>query len=114
MSEDFQSFQTNIIPAITEVRLYKSTIQHVIEHHEEFLVLPSIIQAVGDTVVNPTRVAQREKDVFVYTNGNTTNRSGKPLQVPVKIVQGTSARVRSFYYASTTISDTVIWGGSDD
>ena len=113
MSDDCQRIRTNVIPAVTEVLLYEETIEHVAHNHPEFLLMPSIIQAVENTVVNPTSVDQRSENSFVYSDENTTNHSGDPLQVPVKVVQGSSGRVRTFYFASTGNFGNVIWRKSD-
>lgn len=113
MSDNHRRILTSVIPAITEVLLYEETIEHVIQNHPEFILLPSIIQAVEKTVVNPTSVFQRSASTFVYSDDETTNRSGDSLLVPVKVVQGTSARVRTFYFASTENFATVIWRKSN-
>ena len=113
MSDNHRRILTNVIPAITEVLLYEETIEHVIQNHPEFILLPSIIQAVERTVVNPTSVFQRSASTFVYSDDNTTNHSGDPLLVPVKVVQGTSGRVRTFYFASTENFANVIWRKSN-
>ena len=113
MSDNHRRILTNVIPAITEVLLYEETIEHVIQNHPEFILLPSIIQAVERTVVNQTSVFQRSASTFVYSDDNTTNHSGDPLLVPVKVVQGTSGRVRTFYFASTENFANVIWRKSN-
>ncbi len=113
MSDNHRRILTNVIPAITEVLLYEETIEHVMQNHPEFMLLPSIIQAVEKTVVNPTSVFQRSASTFVYSDDNTTNHSGDPLLVPVKVVQGTSGRVRTFYFASTENFANVIWRKSN-
>ena len=113
MSDNHRRILTNVIPAITEVLLYEETIEHVMQNHQEFILLPSIIQAVERTVVNPTSVFQRSASTFVYSDDNTTNHSGDPLLVPVKVVQGTSGRVRTFYFASMENFANVIWRKSN-
>lgn len=113
MSDNHRRILTNVIPAITEVLLYEETIEHVMQNHPEFMLLPSIIQAVEKTVVNPTSVFQRSASTFVYSDDETTNHSGDPLLVPVKVVQGTSGRVRTFYFASTENFANVIWRKSN-
>ena len=113
MSDNHRRILTNVIPAITEVLLYEETIEHAMQNHPEFMLLPSIIQAVEKTVVNPTSVFQRSASTFVYSDDETTNHSGDPLLVPVKVVQGTSGRVRTFYFASTENFANVIWRKSN-
>ena len=66
-----------------------------------------------ETASNPTSVFQRSASTFVYSDDKTTNHSGDPLLVPVKVVQGTSGRVRTFYFASTENFATVIWRKSN-
>ncbi len=92
---------------------YLEKIEHVIQNHPEFILLPSIIQAVEKTVVNPASVFQRSASTFVYSDDNTPNHSGDPLLVPVKVVQGTSGRVRTFYFASTENLANAVWRRSN-
>ena len=50
MSDNHRRILTNVIPVITEVLLYEETIEHVMRNHPEFILLPSIIQAVEKTL----------------------------------------------------------------
>lgn len=99
---DYIKIKTTAVPAVTEVLLYDETIAKVkVGHPEVPAELPSIQGAVAQAVVNPTRTRQVRDRSVVYIDDATTNAGGDPLIVPVRIVEGTSARVTSFYFASS-------------
>jgi hypothetical protein len=107
---DFSTVSVSVIPEVTEVRLYDDTIEHVRTRHPEVpALLPSVEFAVFDTLRNPTHVEKSYESSYVFVNARATNRSGDPLRVPVKIVSGTSARVKSFYFATPSTKPTIVW-----
>lgn len=111
---DYKTIATNVIPEITEARLYDDTVEKVKRDHREIPAeLPSIQVAVTSAVTNPSRVERGRGRSYVYVDEESTNASGDPLRVPVKPVAGTSGRVQSFYFASTTGERDIVYRRSD-
>lgn len=46
---------------------------------------------------------------LVFVDDKSTNRSGQPLLVPIKIVDGTSARVSTVFFAEANTAAVVIY-----
>lgn len=106
----YKTITVTVIPAITQVRIYEETVAHVREQHPEIPVeLPSILYALEETIRNPTHIELSRPNSYVFVNFFATNKSGDPLRAPVKIIEGTSARVKTFYFASTTSAANIIW-----
>lgn len=88
-------------PEVDRVRLYTSTFEgHIAEDHRE--VYENVgLKGIELTVSNPD---------FVYSGSNTRSVvfernnvfEGKNLQVPVKIVKGTSGRIRTAFLTRTS------------
>jgi hypothetical protein len=109
-TDDYTVFKTNLISTVTEVRLYQDTVEKIKDRHPEVPIeLPSIMEAVGKAVISPTHIEQSHSGTYVYVDRESTNAAGDPLRVPVKPVIGTSCRVQSAYFASTSASPTIIW-----
>lgn len=107
---------TTVINEVQMVAIYPETIHHIIRNHPEIgrnAELPSILHAIETTLTNPSRVERSYNNSFVFVDQNSTNASGEPLRVPVKLVVGTSARMKSAYFASTQGSRDVIWTRTD-
>ena len=114
MDSDFTRFATSVIPDIAEVRLYDETIEKVRFGHPEIPArLPSLVAAVMKAVTNPSHVERIDDVNYVFVDMGTTNASGDPLRVPVKRIDGLSARVKSFYFASGGRAARIIWRGTD-
>lgn len=95
---------------VTEVRVYDETLDHVRRRHPEVPAeLPSIAHAVAEAIDNPTHIEKSHSNSYVFVSYASTNRSGDPLRVPVKIVEGTSARMKTFYFASLSYDPEIIW-----
>ena len=108
--DDFIAVESAIIPEIREIRLYAETVDHVRKHHPEIPAsFPTLEFAVLETLRNPTHVEKSYQSSYVFVNTHSMNRSGDPLRVPIKIVAGTSARVKSFYFATPITEPTIIW-----
>jgi hypothetical protein len=105
------TIKTTAIQAVTEVRFYAETEQHISEEHPEVPVnLPSVHDAIEKAVAAPTHVEQSYANSYVYVDATSTNASGDPLRVPVKVVgTGTSGRLRTAYFAPMPASANVIW-----
>jgi hypothetical protein len=112
---DFKVIFTGILPNVTEVRLYDETITKVTDDHLEIPIgLPCIDTAMTKAICNPTHVEGSYGNSVVYVDAETTNVSGDPFRVPVKIVSGTSGRVKSFYFASSNSTGKIIWSRGDE
>jgi hypothetical protein len=107
----FVTLKTTAVSAVTEVRFYAETEQHIRDGHPEVHIdLPSIYGAVQKAVEVPTHVEQSYANSYVYVDSTSTNQSGDPLRVPVRIVgPTTSARVKTAYFAATPAGANVIW-----
>lgn len=101
---DFRTYTTTVYSAVTTVRIYDEVLQHVVDEHPELPQilphLPSMEAAVAGAIQNPTFIELSRPNTLVYVDPSTTNRAGDPLRVPVKIVEGTSARVTTFFFAT--------------
>jgi hypothetical protein len=85
------------------------TIDHVRRQHPEIPAdLPSLAHAVEQAVRHPSRIEKSYGGSYVFVCDASTNRSGDPLRVPVKIVQGTSARLKTFYFATPSYAPKII------
>lgn len=101
--------RTSVLSNVTEVHLYDETIDHVKSNHPEVQIdLPSIATSVENAIVNPTHVEESYNNSYVFVDGLTTNSSGDPLRVPVKLVSGTSARVKTVFFG-TAAPKPIIW-----
>ena len=99
------------IPAVSSVRLYPETVNHIGERHAE--VVDTVgVEGILETVSNPTRILESGTDpeqslVFV---SDSVKYLDNPLFVPVKLVEGTSARVRTAYFFNCDSSvPQVLW-----
>jgi hypothetical protein len=110
VSGAFTTIGTAAIPQITEVRLYEETVDHANEHVEVPAGLPSMVAAVGDAVSNPTHVEKSYSDSYVYVSSTSTDADGYPLRVPVKIVSGTSARVKTYFFGKAEDEVEIVYG----
>lgn len=110
MSGTYKDIATTAIPDVTSVRFYEDTKEHVRTNHPEVPIdLPSIDTGVTNAVTTPTHVERSYGNSYVYVDARSTNSTGDPLRVPVKVVAGTSARVKSVYFASTPGGADVVW-----
>lgn len=103
---------TTAISAVSEVRFYEETVDHIVEEHPEFAgELPSVIGSIGQTVSKPSAVYHSRtapgKGYVYESNGNTL--AGAPMYVAVRVVQGTSARVATAYYSSESYKGDLAW-----
>jgi hypothetical protein len=111
MADDFKVITTNVVSSVEQVRLYDETVAHVEKNHPEVPArLPSIVAAVESTVQNPTHVEKSYGNSYVFVDSETTNKSGDAFRVPVKVVEGTSACVKTFFFGSNEVApENIIW-----
>jgi hypothetical protein len=112
LSDDYRLIPTSVISSVTEVRLYSETVEKVKAGHEEVPIhLVSMDNAIDSCVQNPTHVEVNGDSKYVFVSHESTNASGDPLRVPVKVVEGTSARITSVYFAegNSTADARTIW-----
>jgi hypothetical protein len=108
--EEYTKIITNVVPELTEVRFYGETVAHIKDEHPEVPIeLPCVKEAVTRAVSDPAHVETSHSNSLVFVDGNSTNRSGDPLRVPVKIVGGTSGRIKTAFFASSNTDDRIIW-----
>ena len=103
-------------PWLTEARFYEETWEHIAEEHPEFrLLLPSHRAGLEAAISDPTIIfASRtdpERSVVVVSDAFTY--FDDPVVVPIRHVAGTSGRVVTAYFSSTTSGD-VLWSAGDD
>lgn len=113
--DDYTLVVTAACPLVSEVRLYRETLAHVMREHPEIpVLLPSFAAALEHAIQNPTHIEQSHSNSYVFDDGHTTNRSGDPLRIPVKIIAGTSARVKTAYFAAGGGSPrNIVWRRKD-
>jgi hypothetical protein len=111
MSDEFLLIKTAVFPAVTDVRFYEETLQHIIEQHPEVpILLPSVNSAVEHGLILPTHIEASYSNSFVFVDAETTNAVGDPLRIPVKIIEGTSARLKTVYFASADQDNqNIVW-----
>ena len=103
-------FASTARPEVTLVRLYNETIGHIEERHPEVLVIAGT-DGIAEVIHRPSRVLLGSPDpenAFVFVSDNVTF-GGASLYVPVKTVEGTSARVRTAYFRSDASLSQVLW-----
>ncbi len=111
---DFRIIETSIISELKEVRLYDETIQHICKEHPEVPInLPSIVIGVEQAVANPTHVEKSYESSYVFVDESSTNSTGDPLRVPVKVIGERSGRIRTAFFASTSGPKEIVWRRSD-
>jgi len=110
MSDEFTLIKTAVFSGVTDVRFYQEeTLAHILEHEEFPILLPSIHGAIERTIVYPTHIQASYGNAFVFVDAETTNWSGDPFHVPVKIIEGTSARIRTAYFAGPAGNPQIVW-----
>jgi hypothetical protein len=109
--------ETDVIPEVTSVRIYQSSLQHVIVHRPEIgrnVHLPSIVGAVTKGLTGPTTVEPSYNQSFVFVDEDSTDVRGQPLRIAVRVVSGTSCRMKSFYFAEPENPKPTIYRRSDN
>lgn len=110
----YRAFTTNIIPQVTEVRLYPETVEKVAANHTEITTGFSVIEdTIEQVLTSPSHVEKSYNNSYVFVDKKLTNASGDHFRLPVKVVDGTSARIKSFYFATPNSTTNVIWNESD-
>lgn len=114
---DYRVVETSVIPAVSHVRIYDETLTHIAEEHPEFdPFLPSLEHAIIDALANPTSV-RASNAAYGGTSYKFTSedhkRGNNQLVVPVKVVSGTSALVKTAYFADAVTGD-VVWSRDHD
>jgi hypothetical protein len=114
---DYRIFLTSVYDLITEARLYEDTIGHIISEHPELPIeLPSMLLAIKAAIANPSWIEASRTNVksFIFVDANTTNRSGDPLRIPIKLIVGTSGLVKTAYFAKSPTFPRIIWRRNND
>jgi hypothetical protein len=110
MTLRFTLITTTVFSNVETVRFYDETLEHIKEQHPEIPIeLPSIHQSVERAIVHPSHIEASYSNSYVFVDAETTNAFGDPLRVPVKIVEGTSARVKTVFFATTSGAPNIVW-----
>jgi hypothetical protein len=108
---DFQTIPTSTIPEVSGVRFYEETIPHLGEEHPELRnLIPSLEGAIHDTIANPTEVYASNPphaNSFKFCSNNHTYGNNS-MVVAVKVVEGTSALLKTAYFTDS-VSGTLRW-----
>jgi hypothetical protein len=115
--DPYSVIPSTAVTTITQVHVYDSAVQHALDGHPEigaFDIGPRAV--IEQAVANPSTIYDSRTDpggsvVFVST---VNTYEGNPLYVPIRIVSGTSARVTTAYFSSTTASGPVLWSKGND
>lgn len=111
----YAEIHTNAIPQVSSVRLYEETVDHANEHEEVPADFPSVVRAVGRAVSNPTHVEKSYNDSYVFVDQNSTNSSGYPLRVPVKVISDSgSGLVKTYFFGDTDDAREIVYRQADD
>lgn len=108
--DQFRVIETTATDRVTEVRFYESTAEHIESEHPEFPYLPCVDGAVDGALAQPHRVYESNPphvNSFKYVSEDTTF-SGNPMVVAVKVIEGTSALVKTVYFPDA-VSGKLIW-----
>ena len=107
----YKIITTSATPLVSQVVCYDETLPHISENHPELNpLIPSLEHAIHNTIQAPTRVIQSNTDVHV--NGykfcsDRHQRGNQELVVAVKVIEGTSALLKTAYFTATVTGDTV-------
>lgn len=107
--DPFIQTASTIIPQVGSVRLYESTWDKVRNGHPD--VAPFGPQAIIDAVTNPTSVHESSThphSSYIFVS-DATMLGDHPMVVPVRIVEGTSARVTTAYFSRRQGTKPAIW-----
>ena len=108
--DKFRVIKTTATDRVTEVRFYESTAEHIEVGHPEFPYLPCVDGAVDGAISQPHSVYESNAphvDSLKYVSEDTTF-SGNPMVVAVKVIEGTSALVKTVYFPDV-VSGKLIW-----
>ena len=101
---------TTQIDQLTQVRIYQSTLREkIFPEHPEVEVVGE--EGIVEALENPSLIMQsttRPGDTVVFVT-EQTSFNGRPLHVPVRIIEGTSGRLASSYFCDTNQSAVKLW-----
>lgn len=108
---------TSAVPHVSQVYCYDETIPHIGDRHPELRhYVPSLEHAVHDTIQNPTHVVRSNSDIhvggFKFCSENHIASGNNHLVVAVKVVEGTSALLKTAYFTDS-VSGTVLMDKRD-
>lgn len=107
----FTIIKTAAFHLVTEVRVYEETIEHIRDGHPEVPIdLPSLMAGLEGTISNPSHIETGNREnTLIYVDEHSTNASGDPFRVPVKVIEGTSGLLKTAYFATPTNPGLVVW-----
>ena len=105
-NDSYVDIETNAIPEVSKVRLYDSTIPHIVEGHPELdPFLPSFEHAIIDTISFPTYVWASSKKAIKpswFFESDNHRLGSANMTVVVKVVESTSAVLKTAYFSSNS------------
>lgn len=116
MADDYTLIPIPGWPHITEARLYEETLEHIAEHAEFRLQLPSQQTALVEAIGNPSRIhaSSTSPGRSVVLVSETFTYFGDPVHVPIRLVEGTSGRVQTAYFSGGTYPGHVLWSAGNE
>lgn len=113
---DYSIVETSAIKEVTHVRCYDETLPDIAEKHPELdPLIPALEHAIHDTISAPTLVSQSNNEIHTagFRFASTNHRRGNQhLVVAVKVIEGTSALLKTAYFTAGTVG-TVLYDGGD-
>lgn len=115
---NFKIVKTTATPQVSQVVCYDETLPHIAENHPEFdPLIPSLEHAIHHAIMAPTRVIQSNTDIhvggFKFCSDNH-QRGNQGLVVAVKVIEGTSALLKTAYFTADVTGDVVFEQGDGD
>lgn len=108
--------ETTAIAQIAQVRVYDETLPHLGEGHPELShVIPSLEHAIHDTISQPSEVYESNPPHVASYKYRSENHSygNNHMVVAVKVVEGTSALLKTVYFSSE-VKGTLVWRQQND
>ena len=112
MSDQYTLIKTVVFAGVTDVRFYPQVLDHIREEHPDVpILLPSLLEALSRTIANPTHVeiSASNASSFVFVDSETTNWSGNAFRIPIRMVEGTSGRITTAFFADTIGTRNIVW-----
>ncbi|RVG48074.1 hypothetical protein CN162_12560 [Sinorhizobium meliloti] len=110
MSDPIRIIRTQVFSTVTDVRLYEETLNHIKEQHPEVPIeLPSLMEALSTAIQAPTHVEASHTNSYVFVDSGSTNASGNPLRIPVKVIEGTSGLIKTAFFSDTLKPGTIVY-----
>ena len=99
------SIPISFVSGLEAVRFYEETRAHIWNNHPEisriFVGLPSFDVALTEALMRPDSILRSRRRSLVFVKHATTNWTGQPLCVPVKLIgNGRPGYVKTAYFGN--------------